>query len=97
MSTVITTRHSCLERQSSKRDRRFESHCGKDFFHFVVLFFFRDSQLKSLDNTNEINRDIHLAFILFYLENSMFVSVQFSFKKDRMFDYSSLSFAPFMF
>ena len=52
---------------------------GKTFsFCNSVFFFSRGSHLESA-NTNEINRDIHLAFTLFWKENSIFLMVLFSF------------------
>ena len=55
---------SRLKRQSSKRDIVGSSTPVGKYFHFVFLAFLRGSQLKST-NINEINRDIHLAYILF--------------------------------
>ena len=52
---------------------------GKNFSFCNSCSFSLGSHPESA-NTNEINRDIHLAYILFYQENSMFLKVLFSFK-----------------
>ena len=63
-----------------EKDSGFESRCWQEFFRFVILLTSRSSQLESV-NTNEINRDKHLVYTLFKLENSMYLLVQFSFNK----------------
>ena len=55
---------SRLESQSSKRDSGFEFRCGQEFFILKFSLSSRGSQLESA-NTNEINCDIHISYILF--------------------------------
>ena len=60
------------------RGPEIESHRGQEFF---ILKFSLISRAAQRDNAiaNEINRGIHLANTLFYLENYMYLLVQLSF------------------
>ena len=62
----MSQQHRLLERQSREREVVGSSPAvGKSFSFCNSSFFFsRGSRLESA-NTNEINRDIHLAFTLF--------------------------------